>query len=91
MGGPGPPYMGRPGIWGALGPPYGGPWPPPGAWFWARGTPGPGNFRIFQKICFLAYLITPGVPGPLESNAASKNTPGELSTASDRELFIDFR
>ena len=49
------------------------------------------NFLIFQKIGFLAYLIAPGVPGALKSNSASKNTPGDLSTASDREIFIDFR
>ena len=49
------------------------------------------NFRIFQKIGFLVYLIAPGVPEPLKSNSASKNTPGDLSTASDRGIFIDFR
>ena len=48
-------------------------------------------FRIFQKIGFLAYFIAPGVPGPLKSNSASKNTPRDLSTASDRGFFIDFR
>ena len=42
-------------------------------------------------MCFLAYLIAPGVPGPLKSNSASKNTPGDLSTASDRGIFNDFR
>ena len=50
-----------------------------------------GNFWIFQKIGFLAYLIAPGVPGPLKSNLASENDPGDLSTASDRGIFIDFR
>ena len=49
-----------------------------------------GIFRIFQKIGFLAYLIAPGIPGPLKSNSASKNTPGDLSTASDRRIFIDW-
>ena len=48
------------------------------------------NFRIFQKIGFLAYLIAPGVPGPLKSNSASKSTSGDLSTASDHKFFIDF-
>ncbi len=38
----------------------------------------------------MAYLIAPGVPGPLESYSGSKNTPGDLSTASDRRIFIDF-
>ena len=37
----------------------------------------------------MAYLIAPGVPGPLKFNAGSKNTPGDLSTASDRRIFID--
>ena len=39
---------------------------------------------------FLACLIAPGVPGPLKSYAGSKNTLGDLSTASDRKNFIDF-
>ena len=38
----------------------------------------------------MAYLIAPGVPGALESYSGSKNTPGDLSTASDRRIFIDF-
>ena len=45
---------------------------------------------IFKKIGVLACLIVPGVPGALESWSASKNTPGDLSTASDRRIFIDF-
>ena len=48
-----------------------------------------GNFVIFWKIGFLAYLIAPGVLGPLEPCSESKNTPGDLSTASDRKVFID--
>ena len=50
-----------------------------------------GFFWFLQKIGFLAYLIAPEVPGPLKSNSASKNTPGDLSTASHREIIIDFR
>ena len=46
---------------------------------------------VRQKIGFLTYLIAPGAPGPLESYSASKNTLGDLSTASDRGIFIDFR
>ena len=38
----------------------------------------------------MAYLIAPGALGPLKSYSASKNTPGDLSTASDRRIFIDF-
>ena len=49
-----------------------------------------GNFGIFGKIGFLPYLMAPGVPGPLKSCSGSKNTPGDLSTASDRKIFIDF-
>ena len=45
-------------------------------------------FLIFQKIGFLAYLIAPEVPGPLKSNSASKNIPGDLSTASDHEIYL---
>ena len=50
------------------------------------------NFFGFKKKkrVFLAYLIAPGVPGPLKSNSASKNTPRDLSTASDRRIFIDW-
>ena len=47
------------------------------------------EFWDFSKNRFLAYLIAPGVPGPLKSYSASKNTPGDLSTASDRRIFID--
>ena len=53
-----------------------------------RSGSGPGPAK---KKGFLAYLIAPGVPGPLKSNSASKNTPGDLSTASDRTFVIDFR
>ena len=38
----------------------------------------------------MPYLIDPGAPGPLKSCSGSKNTPGDLSTASDRRIFIDF-
>ena len=34
--------------------------------------------------------MAPGVPGALKSYAGSKNTPGDLSTASDRRIFTDF-
>ena len=44
------------------------------------------QFRLINY--FFRYLIAPGVPGPLKSNSVSKNTPGDLSTASDRE-FVD--
>ena len=37
----------------------------------------------------MAYLIAPGVPGPLKSCSASKNTPGDLST-SKKFNFFDF-
>ena len=50
-----------------------------------------GIFGIFGKIGFLAYLIDPGVPGPLKSYSASENTPGDLSTASKKkkiEIFL---
>ena len=46
---------------------------------------------FFGKIGFLGCLIAPGVLGPLESYSGLKNTPGDLSTASDRGIFIDFR
>ena len=45
---------------------------------------------FFGNLGFFAHLIAPGVPGPLESYAASKNIPGDLSRASDRRIFIDF-
>ena len=38
----------------------------------------------------MAYLIAPGVLGPSESCSGSKNTPGDLSRASDRRIFTDF-
>ena len=46
--------------------------------------------RVFQKMSFLAYLIASGVPGPSKSNSASKNIPRDLTTASDRRVFIDW-
>ena len=48
------------------------------------------NFGIFDNLGFLAYLGVPGVPGPLKCCSGSENTPGDLSTASDRKIFIDF-
>ena len=66
---------------------------------WHRGAIAPwfprtdqffGIFGIFDNLGFLPYLGVPGVPGPLKSGSGSKNTPGDLSRASDRKIFIDF-
>ena len=56
---------------------------PPGAHGGPQGPQGPrGRWGPGE--------IDPGAPGPLKSCSASKNTLGDLSTASDRKIFIDF-